>query len=89
MWEPFREVVEDYFRPGLSELVPTSDTCKSHDNVYYLPMHAVHKLSSSTNKLRVVFDASAKTQTGVSLNDTLMVGPTIFPPLGFLLRKWR
>ena len=35
------------------------------------------KESSETTKVRVVFDASAKTSTGISLNDTLMVGPTI------------
>ncbi|XP_046590191.1 uncharacterized protein LOC124293393 isoform X2 [Neodiprion lecontei] len=44
---------------------------------YYLPHHAVIKATSATTKTRVVFDASAKTSMGVSLNDTLMVGPTI------------
>ncbi|XP_062704069.1 uncharacterized protein LOC115264003 [Aedes albopictus] len=44
---------------------------------YYIPHHAVYKASSSTTKTRVVFDASAKTTSGVSLNDTVMVGPTV------------
>ncbi|XP_058465271.1 uncharacterized protein LOC131438898 [Malaya genurostris] len=44
---------------------------------YYIPHHAVYKASSSTTKTRVVFDASAKTTTGLSLNDTLLVGPTV------------
>ncbi|XP_062541109.1 uncharacterized protein LOC134209144 [Armigeres subalbatus] len=44
---------------------------------YYIPHHAVYKASSSTTKTRVVFDASAKTTSGVSLNDTIMVGPTV------------
>ena len=28
-------------------------------------------------KVRAVFDASAKSSTGVSLNDTLLIGPTV------------
>ncbi|XP_036147416.1 uncharacterized protein LOC118647173 [Monomorium pharaonis] len=44
---------------------------------YYLPHHAVVKNTSATTKVRVVFDASAKTNKGISLNNILMVGPTI------------
>ena len=40
-------------------------------------------------KLRVVFDASAKTTTGISLNDTLMVGPILFPNLSEILMHFR
>lgn len=48
------------------------------DNVcYYLPHHAVFKNTSTTTKLRVVFDASCETQSSKSLNDALLVGPTI------------
>ncbi|XP_062557296.1 uncharacterized protein LOC134222169 [Armigeres subalbatus] len=44
---------------------------------YFIPHHAVYKASSSTTKTRVVFDASAKTSSGLSLNETLLVGPTV------------
>ncbi|XP_046811762.1 uncharacterized protein LOC124421041 [Lucilia cuprina] len=44
---------------------------------YFLPHHAVLKPESSTTKLRVVFDGSCKTNTGYSLNDKLLTGPTI------------
>ena len=47
------------------------------------------KESSSTTKLRVVFDASAKTSTGISLNDMLAIGPTLHPPLDKILINFR
>lgn len=42
---------------------------------YFLPHHGVLKPHSSTPKLRVVFDASSKTSSGLSLNDVLLTGP--------------
>ncbi|XP_055910710.1 uncharacterized protein LOC129945074 [Eupeodes corollae] len=41
---------------------------------YVIPHHCIMKPESSSTKLRVVFDASAKTTSGRSLNDILMVG---------------
>ncbi|XP_043487517.1 uncharacterized protein LOC122514647 [Polistes fuscatus] len=47
------------------------------------------KHTSITTKLRVVFDASAKTSNGKSLNNVLMVGPTIQEDLFALLVRFR
>ena len=44
---------------------------------YIIPHHCVLKPQSTTTKLRVVFDGSARTTSNHSLNDILMVGPTI------------
>ena len=41
------------------------------------------------HKIRALFDASAKSSSGVSLNDTLLVGPTIHPPLVDVLLQFR
>ncbi|XP_015111016.1 uncharacterized protein LOC107037141 [Diachasma alloeum] len=56
---------------------------------FYLPHHAVIKESSLTIKVRVVFDGSAKTSTGISLNETLHVGPTIQDDIFSLLLRFR
>ena len=57
---------------GHAELVPTVDLEKPTQEVFYLPMGIVHKESSSTTKVRALFDASASSSTGVSLNDILI-----------------
>ncbi|XP_051169750.1 uncharacterized protein LOC127287070 [Leptopilina boulardi] len=56
---------------------------------YYLPHQAVIRETSLTTKLRVVFDGSAKTNTGISLNETLLVGPTIQSGLITILIRFR
>ena len=72
-----------------AEIVPVADLQKQNEDVFYLPMHAVHKEHSTTTKIRAVFDTSAKSTTGVSLNDTLLVGPTVHPPLIDVLLQFR
>lgn len=47
------------------------------ENAVFLPHHPVLKEKSESTKCRVVFDASCKTTSGLSLNDILMVGPTL------------
>ena len=85
----FNVVMEEYFEMGHAEPVPLADVEKSEQETFYLPMHAVRKESSSTTKIGVVFDASAKSSSSVSLNDTLLVGPTVHSPLIDVLLRFR
>ncbi|XP_062715823.1 uncharacterized protein LOC134291718 [Aedes albopictus] len=55
----------------------------------YLPHHPVVKEASTTTKVRVVFDASCKTATGVSLNDVLLVGPVVQEDLRSIILRCR
>lgn len=55
----------------------------------YMPHHAVVKADSLTTKLRVVFDGSSKSSSGVSLNETLLVGPTIQSDLFTSILRYR
>ena len=81
--------MEEYIKLRHAEVVPEVDLEKPPDQVFYLPMHAVRKDSSTTTKLRIVFDASAQSSSGVSLNDTLLVGHTVHPPLIDVLLRFR
>ena len=87
-WIAFQVVVQVYLDLGHAEPVPSSQFSKPPAEVYYLPMHGVNKASSTSTKLRVVFDASAKTSTNISLNDSLLVGPTLFPSLDQILLRF-
>jgi len=53
-----------------------------------MPHHAIIKAASNT-RVPIVFDASAKTDNGTSLNDTLMVGLTIQDTLFAHLLRFR
>ncbi|CAK9829641.1 hypothetical protein ANTRET_LOCUS6944, partial [Anthophora retusa] len=56
---------------------------------YYLPHHAVFKASGTTNKIRVVFDGSSPSSTGISLNDAQSVGPQVQGDLFSILIRFR
>lgn len=80
----YTRIIEEYKSLGHISSVD----CPPHDG-YYLPHHAVKKQSSNTTKVRIVFDASAKSICNKSLNDLLMVGPTIQEKLFFHLIRFR
>ena len=87
VWKPFQDVIQSYIDLGHAEEVPAAE--EPPQPHFYLPMHAVFKDSSSSTKLRVVFDGSAATTSGLSLNQALLVGPTIQPTLSNILIKFR
>ena len=68
--------MSSYLELGLAEVVPR---CELQNDAYYLPVHGVFKDNSTTTKVRPVFDASAKSSSGVSLNDQLLAGPNLYP----------
>ncbi|XP_066583481.1 uncharacterized protein [Prorops nasuta] len=85
--ETYAKFIREYKQLGHMEKVTTNaiDT----DSLVYLPHHAVFKLENGKQKIRVVFDASAKTKSGLSLNDVLLVGPKLQKDITAILMNWR
>ena len=82
----FAECIDEYFKLGHVEPVPTEEIFKKS---YNMPMYAARKDSSTTTKIRVVFDASVKSTSGSSLNDQFLVGPTVHASLIDILIRFR
>lgn len=55
----------------------------------FLPHHGVWKGSGCDAKIRVVFNGSARTLSGDSLNDCLHSGPNLLPALCDVVTLWR
>lgn len=83
----YKQCINEYLELDHMRLA-TNDEIKD-DKAYFLPHHAVLKETSETTKLRIVFDASCKSTNGYSLNDRLLVGPTIQNDLFSLIINWR
>ena len=81
--------IDKFLDMGHMEYIPPGEIEKPVDSVYHLPHHFVFKEDSTTTKLRVVFDRSATTSTGQSLNDTLMVGPPVQDDLYSIIMRLR
>ncbi|XP_055623247.1 uncharacterized protein LOC129766684 [Toxorhynchites rutilus septentrionalis] len=80
--EEYRKFIKEYISLGHMRLVEADD---DDAPVYYLPHHPVVKEESTTTKVRVVFNGSAKTSTGFSL----CVGPVVQDDLLDIILRFR
>ena len=87
----FKQRYIDFMQDYINSNHMTENTACSPCNAvsYFLPHHGVIKEASTTTKLRVVFDASAKTTTGKSFNDIQLIGPTVQDDLLSILLRFR
>ena len=81
-------VIQDQLQKGIIEAVPEQDSTNTLK--HYIPHHEIVTPEKTTTKIRIVFDASAKTRKGShSLNESLHRGPIILEDLGRLLMRFR
>ncbi|GFX09180.1 integrase catalytic domain-containing protein [Trichonephila clavipes] len=67
----YAEFLKEYEELGHLERVVESSELPTH---YYIPHHGVLRPEKLTTKLRIVFNGSSPTTTGISLNDLLLKG---------------
>lgn len=76
--EQYTNAINEYIKTG--HLIPLTKQ-QQQTQGYYIPHHAIIKEERITTKVRIVYDASATGDTGISLNNSLQIGPTIQPSL--------
>lgn len=84
----YKKFLKEYEALGHMRQIKSEEEMKAAIS-YYLPHHCVVKKESVTTRYRVVFDASAKTTTNISLNEVLRVGPYIQDDLCSILIRFR
>ncbi|XP_034944513.1 uncharacterized protein [Chelonus insularis] len=77
-----------YLNLGHMTIVDTKHIDNSQVIAHYLPHHVVKK-KGSLKALRVVFDGSVKIDTGKSMNNLQIVGPTIQDELVSIILRFR
>ena len=83
----YDSIIRDQMSCGIVEVV-NDPSLSEHDRVHYLPHHGVVRQDKTTSKLRIVYDASAKTK-GPSLNDCLYTGPSFGQSIFDILLRFR
>ncbi|CAH2108854.1 unnamed protein product [Euphydryas editha] len=85
--------LDKMYKNFMSEYASLGHMSESHISLtnlpYFIPHHGVLRENSSTTKLRVVFNASAPTTSGISLNKIQMVGPNVQDDLTSILLRFR
>jgi hypothetical protein len=86
----YDSIIKAQQEAGIIERVSSSNCVSSASKVHYIPHQAVVRKDAKTTKVRIVYDASAKTQkSGVSLNDCLHAGPSLNPLSFDILLRFR
>ncbi|XP_045498278.1 uncharacterized protein LOC123696250 [Colias croceus] len=85
LFNKYKSFINEYKELGHMHLT----IARNMKPAYYMPHHGVHRADSSTTSLRVVFNASEKTSTGVSLNDVMYRGPNLQQDILLLILNWR
>ena len=91
--EEYSRILQEQLYKGIIDRVPDSQkgsNAAQETMVHYFLHHGIVRQHSSTTKLCIVYDGSAKSSKDeCSLNDCLQVGPNFIPKLFNILIKFR
>lgn len=73
--DSYKNFLKEY--EELGHMCTALDAPKNENRVFYLPHFGVIRETSTTTKLRVVFNGSQRPRNGLSLNECLHTGPKI------------
>ena len=82
----YDSIIKNQLQRGIVEVVNLGK--EQAERIHYLPHHAVVRHDKDTTKIRIVYDASARS-TGLSLNDCLHAGPKFDQKIFDLLLRFR
>ena len=83
----YDSVIRDQIDRGIVEVV-NNESESNGTNIHYIPHHAVIRRDKSTTKLRIVYDASAKSG-GPSLNECVHAGPPLAQNIFDIMLRFR
>ena len=77
IFREYVDIIQDQSNKGIIDVVPAQESGKvvaSSNRVRYVPHHAVVRQDKTMTKVRIVYDASAKSGNCQSLNKCLLKG---------------
>ncbi|XP_037930931.1 uncharacterized protein LOC119665760 [Teleopsis dalmanni] len=84
--DAYNAFMDEYLSLGHMTIVEEADMDKIK---YFAPHQYVLRPDSTSTKLRVVFDCSCKTDSGLSLNEVMMKGPLVQDDLLSIILRFR
>ena len=87
LFKEYNAVIQEQVNKGIVEVVHRSEV-EGDSTTHYIPHHAVIRRDKDTTKLRIVYDASARSD-GPSLNDCLYAGPSFSQSIFDILLRFR
>lgn len=74
VYQRYKDFIYEFLNLGHMTIAPNAEEVTPN---FYLPYHGVLREQSITTKLKIVFNASSRSSSGVSLNDILHSGPKL------------